>query len=314
MVTDSKFLSDRQDFQVLIAGSNGYVNNTLATPAGYTGPGVLSNAAINAPYDAQGYNTYMGSKIFIQGGFNVQYCADYCTAQNAYNVAYPPNDGSPVQLCQFFNTYILYKNTPSNVQGQYCAIYSEPWGSSYATNTGQYSGSDYYQIYNSYTFTNLTGVVAPNKNGAVHQASKDITYASLQTYCSTLLVYQTPLATTTTTAIVTPTTTTTTTVTSATITTVTDTGNQYKRAPIGVLLAASPSISTPAVLTKYPISVQSSACSLVVTSPTVTVTLTTTTTTTAAPTILVSTVVTSTVSTATVQDPSKYSYGVITYD
>lgn len=46
----------RNQFQVVITGSNGYVNNSIASPAGY-GPAVpLGNAAINAPYDTYGYN------------------------------------------------------------------------------------------------------------------------------------------------------------------------------------------------------------------------------------------------------------------
>ncbi|KAF2717843.1 hypothetical protein K431DRAFT_232193, partial [Polychaeton citri CBS 116435] len=151
----------RQNFQVLIAGSNGYVNKTLATPAGYKPAVYLGNAAINAPYDSQGYNSFMGSTIFTSGPFNSSLCADYCNAQNKYNRAHPPTDGSPVQTCQFFNTYILYVNKPANSQGQYCAIYSEAWPTSYATNVGQYRGDDHYMIQYSYTFTNKTDAGAP---------------------------------------------------------------------------------------------------------------------------------------------------------
>jgi hypothetical protein len=194
----------RSQFQVVIAGSNGYTNQILPTPAGYSGQTYLDNAAINAPYDSEGYNTYMGRKIFTTGTYDPQLCADFCTSQNTYNLAHPAADGSPVQTCQFFNTYILYKNTPSNFQGQYCAIYSEPWDKSYATNTGQWQGQDQFLITYSYTFTNTTGVVAPNKNGAIHQASKDITYSSLQSYCSSTLGYTTPVTTVTQVSTITP--------------------------------------------------------------------------------------------------------------
>lgn len=47
----------RGNFHVAIAGSNGYVTNKLATPAGYTDGTPYGKNAINAPYDAQGYNT-----------------------------------------------------------------------------------------------------------------------------------------------------------------------------------------------------------------------------------------------------------------
>jgi hypothetical protein len=47
----------RYDFQVVIAGSNGYVNNSIATPTGYQGPVSLGNAAINAPKDCNKADT-----------------------------------------------------------------------------------------------------------------------------------------------------------------------------------------------------------------------------------------------------------------
>ncbi|KAI7526860.1 glycoside hydrolase, partial [Hortaea werneckii] len=123
----------RNQFQVVIAGSNGYVSNSVASPAGYGPATPLGNAAINAPYDKYGFDSYMGSAIFTSGPFNAQLCADACSMKSAYNRAHPPTDGSPVQTCQFFNTYILYMNGPSNPQGQYCAMYSESWPASYAT-------------------------------------------------------------------------------------------------------------------------------------------------------------------------------------
>lgn len=47
----------------MIAGSNGYINNSIAIPAGYSGEQVFGSAAINAPNDCNGNNTYMGVKI-----------------------------------------------------------------------------------------------------------------------------------------------------------------------------------------------------------------------------------------------------------
>lgn len=293
----------RANFQVIIAGSNGYVNQTLATPPGYSGPTYLGAAAINAPYDSQGYNTYMGAKIFTSGPFNASLCADFCTAQNKYNLAHPAGNGSPVQTCQFFNTYILYNNTASHSLGQYCAIYSEAWSSSYATNVGQYQGSNHLMIDYSYSFANTTGMISPNKNGAVHQASVDITYAHLATYCSNLLGYATPLATITATATVTPVITSTATV----LSTLTITGGQKRRRsagqPLAVIEARSTALSTPAVLTKYPVTVVSSACSMVATPVTITSTTTVGATITAAPT-LVYTTVTDTITVTSTQDSS----------
>ncbi|GAB7343586.1 hypothetical protein MBLNU457_1588t1 [Dothideomycetes sp. NU457] len=143
----------RASFQVAIAGSNGYVNNSIATPEGYTTPTPLGNAAINAPLDCNGDNTYMGYKLFQNQPFDIALCAAACSAQTQYNLAHPPQDGQPM-TCQFFNTYILLKNG-ENV-GQYCSLYNETWAPSYATNYGQYRGSDHYTIDHSYSTSNAT--------------------------------------------------------------------------------------------------------------------------------------------------------------
>ena len=277
----------RNQFQVVITGSNGYVNNTLVSPPGYGTANYLGNAAINAPLDSYGYNTYLGSAIFNNGPFNASLCAEACSTKSAYALAHPPTDGSPVQTCQFFNTYILYINNTNNLQGQYCAMYSESWSSSYATNVGQYRGNDHFLIEYSYTFSNSTNPGSANKNGAVHQASQAISYSSLQTYCSTLLGYTTPVTTvqaTTTGATVTVTNTVTNSYTTtlqkrddAVVTTVplaalmhipTSGSSDIATSSVTVITISSDSsnnkrgLSTPAGLTQYPGDVITSACSL----------------------------------------------------
>ncbi|KAK5112768.1 hypothetical protein LTR62_003866 [Meristemomyces frigidus] len=124
----------REDFHVVIAGSNGYVNNSIATPAGYSGPVFLGNAAINAPLDCAGHDTYMGVKIFTAGPFDAGLCAAACSSQTQYNLAHPPTNGAAARTCQFFNTYVLYNGT--GAVGQYCSLYNETWPASYATNVG----------------------------------------------------------------------------------------------------------------------------------------------------------------------------------
>jgi hypothetical protein len=47
----------RNKFDVAVAGSNAYQNPNLKVPDGFTLTGVPEKAAINAPYDKQGYNT-----------------------------------------------------------------------------------------------------------------------------------------------------------------------------------------------------------------------------------------------------------------
>ena len=145
----------RYDFHVVIAGSNGYVSKSIATPAGYVGPAPLGNAAINAPLDCNGKDTYMGVKIFTSGPFDAGLCASACSAQSDYNRAYPPPSGIP-QTCQFFNTYVLYNGTQA--VGQYCTLYNETWPANYATNVGQYRGSDHYTIGYSCTYHNRSSL------------------------------------------------------------------------------------------------------------------------------------------------------------
>jgi len=148
----------QDNFQVVIAGSNGYMANTVPTPNGYTAPVSLGNATINAPLDMCNRDSYMGFKLFTSGGFDASLCAAACSAQSEYNTAHPPAN-SPAQTCQFFSTYMLYKN--GQPQGQYCSLYSETWDSSYAQNTGYYYGNDHYTIAYSYSSSNATNPALP---------------------------------------------------------------------------------------------------------------------------------------------------------
>ncbi|KAK8085995.1 hypothetical protein PG994_000969 [Apiospora phragmitis] len=108
-------------FQVVMAGSNGYVKKNFGTLAGYTSPlnGDAVNYALNAPSDCTGANTFMGAKTFTDGPFDASLCAAACEAQTKYNVEHPPATGAP-QTCQFFNTYMLMKNGVA--EAQICAM------------------------------------------------------------------------------------------------------------------------------------------------------------------------------------------------
>lgn len=233
-------------FQTVIAGSNGYVNQNIAAPSGYSDAVYLGNTAINAPYDSQGFNTFMGSKVFSLGPFNASLCAEACSAQSAYNLDHPPQDGGPVQTCQFFNTYLVYLNNTIGL-GQYCAMYSETWAMKYATTSDQWRGKDRYTVQFSYAFSNATNPGLPNKDAAIYQASKDIVVSTLQPFCSTYLGYNDLKAYVTRT---------TTKIPVSTVTTTTTIKTKAKRAA---------STGMPEALTKYPGSVVSSACSMLVT-------------------------------------------------
>lgn len=142
----------RDSFQVVIAASNAYNKNSApAAIPGYTGPQELGGA-INAPLDVNGSNTYMGFKFYAfsqSQGYTPSTCAAACTSQSSYNKAHPASDGT-FQTCTFFNSYVLSKNAIP--QGLYCSLYNETWAPRYATNYGQYRGSDRYTVSESYSF------------------------------------------------------------------------------------------------------------------------------------------------------------------
>ncbi|THV66682.1 hypothetical protein D6D17_03159 [Aureobasidium pullulans] len=249
----------RGSFSVVIAGSNGYVTNQIKTPAGYQAGTPYGKYAINAPYDAQGYNTFMGSKIFTST-WDVASCSAYCDSQTAYNKATAPKDGTPYKVCNFFNTYVLtaYKADGTVVpQGQYCALYTEAWTSTYATNAGQWRGQDQYLVNYSFGYPKSSPGVSPtvgDVKGAAYQALADIKWSSLQPFCSTLLGYTVPVSS----------------VTALTTTTPIVTSTVYSSTTILKRAAQT----TPAGLAKYQAPVLSSACSMAVTSPTITSTVT----------------------------------------
>ncbi|KUJ11847.1 uncharacterized protein LY89DRAFT_653320 [Mollisia scopiformis] len=150
---------NRDSFQVVIAGSNGY-NKNAPPPAqtGFTGP-VELGGAINAPNDpVTNTNTYMGYKFFSFGQVQtypagVQACTLACTAQTAYNSRHPPSTGKP-NVCNQVVVYVL--SDENDPKGIYCAMYSEEWAQNYATNYGQYRGSDYWSVSQAYAYTNAT--------------------------------------------------------------------------------------------------------------------------------------------------------------
>lgn len=142
----------RSEFEVVMAGSNGYNSaGPMSSPTGYTGTW-LGQKGINAPL-CNTVDTYLGVKTFTSGPFDPSLCAAACSAQSDYNRAHPASDGT-FKTCQFYNTYMLMKN--GDTGKQVCAMYSQSWDSSYATNTGSWSGSNHYTIEFSVTGSNTT--------------------------------------------------------------------------------------------------------------------------------------------------------------
>jgi hypothetical protein len=145
--------STQNNFKIVIAGSNGYVSNTISAPTGYSTPLYLGNAAIQAPLDCNSKDTYLGFQIFT-GSFDASKCANACSTQAAYSIAHPPADGSVAKTCQFFNTFQELKN--GVVLDQKCVLYSQSWGKSVAKNTGYSYGGDVYTVGLSYAYGNAT--------------------------------------------------------------------------------------------------------------------------------------------------------------
>lgn len=149
----------RQDFQVVIAGSNGYskTDKPLPTVDGFKTPTSLP-AAINAPLD-NGYDTYNGMRLFNDNPFDPSLCAAACEAQTEYDMTHPDSDGT-YKPCNFFVTYILTKNGVP--LGTYCSLYTRSWDSSYATNTGYYYGDDKYEVVDAGSYEITTPSTSPS--------------------------------------------------------------------------------------------------------------------------------------------------------
>ncbi|KAK0116915.1 hypothetical protein ONS96_012761 [Cadophora gregata f. sp. sojae] len=148
------------DFHVVISGSNGYNKNAPpASQPGFNGP-VKLGGAISAPSDPiTNMNTYMGYKFFsfdqVQSfPTGVAACTAACTAQTAYNSRHPPKAPAKPSVCNQAVVYVLSQN--NRPQGIYCSMYSEEWAPNYATNYGQYRGSDYWSVSSAYAYTNST--------------------------------------------------------------------------------------------------------------------------------------------------------------
>ncbi|KAI1331441.1 hypothetical protein F5Y16DRAFT_268412 [Xylariaceae sp. FL0255] len=146
----------RDQFQVVVAGSNGYMKTRVPAISGFNGISIGNNA-INAPSNCLGEDTYMGSKVFSTSYFDPSLCAAACDSQSEYDEEHPGS--GPVETCQFFVTYLVEDN--GNAQGQYCSLYTQAWDASYATNSGGQYGSDTYTNVYGYAYTNSTDSGVP---------------------------------------------------------------------------------------------------------------------------------------------------------
>ncbi|KAG9191065.1 hypothetical protein G6011_09153 [Alternaria panax] len=122
----------REQFHVVMAGSNAYVkdiNGTMpSVPAGFAIEEYSKGAAIEAPLDCNGKDTYMGLEHWSDSRFETQRCIDVC--KKTHDAA---------RQCRFVNTYMQRRNNVPTTQ--HCAMFSDYWPIEYATNIGQHRGS-----------------------------------------------------------------------------------------------------------------------------------------------------------------------------
>ncbi|KAL9104173.1 MAG: hypothetical protein Q9187_008932 [Circinaria calcarea] len=130
----------------------------------------------------------MGYKLFTNTPFDPRLCSAACDAETAYLAAHPPSDGSKPKACTFFNTYLLLKNGVN--EGQYCTMYTQAWGKSYAVNDGQWRGTDHYTISYSFSFFNTSTPGNPI-------CPSDISYlkSSGADFCTSYISYTPPAVT-----------------------------------------------------------------------------------------------------------------------
>jgi hypothetical protein len=141
----------RGDFQIVIAGSNSYTQHTYTDPRvpGYKVEW-LDHAAIDAPLDCHGNNTYLCLRSFNTTCHDPARCAAACAEWNTDN-----SKGASPRLCHYFNSYL--ENVDGEPRYQHCALYTQAWYAAQATNMGQIQGGDTLSILSSMGFVNATG-------------------------------------------------------------------------------------------------------------------------------------------------------------
>ncbi|KAH0025912.1 hypothetical protein KCU78_g4558, partial [Aureobasidium melanogenum] len=118
----------RDQFQVVIAGSNGYNVDACETAVQGWTQTQLGSCSINAPKSyclPDNSDSYLTVKTFSDGNFDNSRCKAQCDIITKQ---------SPDTPCNFFTSYMQVKNGQCGVQQ--CAFYKRAWDKSYCTNTG----------------------------------------------------------------------------------------------------------------------------------------------------------------------------------
>lgn len=129
----------RANFQIVIAGSNGYSKAaTYATVPDFNPPTSLP-APISAPIES-----YNCMNLTNDGPFDPTLCGTACETKTAFDREHLVDESDHYRPCNFFTAYILTMNGVP--QGTYCAFYTRLYGVEYAVNTACTSGLNLYQV------------------------------------------------------------------------------------------------------------------------------------------------------------------------
>jgi len=138
----------RDEFEVVIAGSNGYDKTNSTTPPsvpGWGSPGNCSGGAISS-----GGSYWMGSN-FYPGPFNPSLCTLYGQAQTSTNKQIAQQQGANSYVpCNMINAYMVHMNGVA--QGTYCQLFDTVLDSSWASFQGVWSGENYFSVQSSWTY------------------------------------------------------------------------------------------------------------------------------------------------------------------
>lgn len=141
----TNFGQTREQFQVVIAGSNGYEKTNTTTPScpdGWQPPRNCSGGVISKP------SCSLGSKFF-PGPFDPKVCASYAVAQTALNKKNARN--GQYSPCNSFNSYMIKRD--GIPLGTYCSLFTEVVDVSYATYRGGWASSSFWGIESSWAYS-----------------------------------------------------------------------------------------------------------------------------------------------------------------
>ncbi|KAI5275087.1 hypothetical protein E4T47_01967 [Aureobasidium subglaciale] len=137
----------RNDYHVVIAGSNGYKVIKPSKPLSG-----LTSTALDSCAMQETCGSYLTIKTFNDGK---PYDQNRCNAACAAITAESLKAGNPDRTCQYFTSYMQMKN--GLPQFQACAIYSASWdNSNVCKNTGYNSNGNVYTIDYSYSYSNIS--------------------------------------------------------------------------------------------------------------------------------------------------------------